>query len=426
MRFFFPDSQDQIDPGFDFQTEQASEFRVRQRDDRYAHEVLKRPAYDGLLVSKPIVDGIAGTSAKYTNAQRHRLYRIGVRRFFRLDQPGQQIVSMGDCGAFTYVREETPPYTVEDVVDFYEGCGFDFGISVDHVVLGYDASDTSETVPEWARRQRITLDLAAEFLDYHRSHSCRFHPLGVAQGWSPRSYAAATSELQDLGYRYIALGGMVPLKTAQITACLNAVSDVRRGDTRLHLLGITRCEQMPAFEDMGVASFDSTSPFRQAFKDDRDNYYVFDRAFAAIRVPQVDGNTRLRLRIQAGRVDQAKARAAEQLCLKRLTKFDEGQASIRDVLDALCAYSEIVEPEHDYYAQHRELLEAAPWKTCDCGICQQVGIQVCIFRGTERNKRRGFHNLCIFSRRLTHRTESKTAVGASHRPLVNEDVLERR
>ena len=410
MRFFFPDSQDQIDPGFDFHTEQTSEFRVRQRDDRYAHEVLSRPAYDGLLVSKPIVDGLPGASGKYTNAQRHRLYRIGVRRFFRLDQPGTPIASMADCGAFTYVREETPPYTVEEVVDFYEGCDFDFGISVDHVILGYDASDSAEAVRDWARRQRLTLDLAAEFRDYHRTHNCRFHPLGVAQGWSPRSYAAAVAELQDLGYDYIALGGMVPLKTPQIADCVNAVSDVRHSTTRLHLLGISRCEQIPAFEGKGVASFDTTSPFRQAFKDDRDNYYVLDRAYAAIRVPQVDGNTRLRLRIRAGRVDQAKARTAEQRCLTRLAAFDVGKGSVKGVLDALSAYADIVEPERDYSVQHRELLEAAPWRTCDCGICQRVGIQVCVFRGTERNKRRGFHNLCVFSKRLIDNVESKETV----------------
>ena len=40
MRFYFPDSQDQIDPSFDFETEERSPFRIRQRDDLYAHEVL--------------------------------------------------------------------------------------------------------------------------------------------------------------------------------------------------------------------------------------------------------------------------------------------------------------------------------------------------------------------------------------------------
>ena len=72
MKFFFPDSQDQVDPTFDFATEQSPEFRVRQRDDRYAHELLRRQAYDGLLLSKPIVDGFPGAAGKYTLAQRHR------------------------------------------------------------------------------------------------------------------------------------------------------------------------------------------------------------------------------------------------------------------------------------------------------------------------------------------------------------------
>ena len=102
MRFFFPDSQDQIDPTFDFTTEERSPLRVRQRDDLYIHEVLRARVIDGLLVSKAIVDGRPGAAGKYTLAQRHRLYRAGVRRFFRLDTaPGEALVTMGDCGAFS-------------------------------------------------------------------------------------------------------------------------------------------------------------------------------------------------------------------------------------------------------------------------------------------------------------------------------------
>ena len=86
MKFFFPDSQDQIDPCFDFITEERSIYRVRQRDDHYAHEALRTPPFDGLLVSKAIVDGLPGAAGKYTVAQRQRLYRVGVREFFRLDR----------------------------------------------------------------------------------------------------------------------------------------------------------------------------------------------------------------------------------------------------------------------------------------------------------------------------------------------------
>src|SRR5919108_2567848 len=57
VKFFFPDSQDVISPTFDFRTERHSPHRVRQRDDAYAHEALSDAPYDGILVSKAIVDG---------------------------------------------------------------------------------------------------------------------------------------------------------------------------------------------------------------------------------------------------------------------------------------------------------------------------------------------------------------------------------
>lgn len=66
--FFFPDSQDQIDPSFDFGRESSSPDRVRQRDDRYAHEVISPAPYTGILLSKALVDG---PGSKYTFAQRH-------------------------------------------------------------------------------------------------------------------------------------------------------------------------------------------------------------------------------------------------------------------------------------------------------------------------------------------------------------------
>ena len=89
-------------------------------------------------------------AGKYTLAQRNRLYRVGVRQFFRLDRaPGPPIQTMGDCGAFSYVQEDVPPYTPDQVIDFYAECGFDLGISVDHVIFGYDpAADTDPQHPQ--------------------------------------------------------------------------------------------------------------------------------------------------------------------------------------------------------------------------------------------------------------------------------------
>lgn len=402
MRFYFPDSQDQIDPSFDFDTEERSPFRIRQRDDRYAHEVLSPSPYSGMLVSKAIVDGISGASGKYSAQQRQRLYRVGIREFFRLN--GESIDTMGDCGAFTYLREETPPYTVDEVIDFYENCGFDSGISLDHVILGFDLAagvDDENVDEEWKRRRALTIDLAGQFYTRHAERRCAFEAVGVAQGWSPASYAASVRELQEIGYERIALGGLVAQKTDEIIAVLKAIDEVRlRGVTRMHLLGVTRHASIPRFATYGVTSFDSTSPFRQAFKDDRDNYYTLDRQWIALRVPQVEGNPKLERSIRAGDIDQTLARRLERNALAQLVAFDRGQCHADAAVDALREYEQLHDPKRNRSDAYKAVLDAAPWKDCDCDVCADAGIQVIVFRGTERNKRRGFHNLHMFAKRL--------------------------
>ncbi len=413
MRFFFPDSQDQIDPSFDFVTEERTPHRVRQRDDHYAHEALATPPVDGILVSKTIVDGTRRGAGKYTAAQRHRLYRVGVRQFFRLDTVvGPAMASMGDCGAFSYVTEEEPPYTPDEVIDFYAECGFDLGLSVDHVILGYDRKADEKATEDldavWRRRQELTIDLAAEFLRRTRARRVSFQPVGVAQGWSPGSYAVAVRELQRIGYKRIALGGMVPLRTEDIVACLQALDGVRDPATEFHLLGITRCDNVEQFASFGVTSFDSTSPFRQAFKDDRNNYYTLGGAYTALRVPQVDANAKLKARIRAGQISQPTAIALERRCLELLRAHDAGAATVDAVVEALGAYERLYDGRQDRTDRYRRTLEEHPWKTCPCGICEDVGIEVAVFRGAERNKRRGFHNLFVFHHRLVRELTAVT------------------
>jgi hypothetical protein len=306
---------------------------------------------------------------------------------------------MGDCGAFNYVHEEEPPYSVDDVFDFYEECGFDYGISVDHIILAYLADSRAESCDEWKARQDLTLEYAAQFFRRHKREQPHFVPLGVAQGWNPASYTHAVRRLQRIGYRYIALGGMVPLKTTHILSCLNAVDGVRKPETRLHLLGITRTERVNEFSRYGVASLDSTSPFQQSFKDDRDNYHTLERNYMAVRVMQIDGNQRLKRRVLAGELDQNEGRRLELACLANLSAYDAGKASLEATLDALDAY-QVFLGESPQRAEYEETLAAQPWKSCPCEVCTEVGIHVAIFRGTERNKRRGFHNLHVFNRRL--------------------------
>src|SRR5262249_33907698 len=161
----FADSQDLVDPEFDFTEETRGTDRIRQRSEKYAHEVFLAPAYDGLLVSKGIGDA-AGGSSRFSLAQRHRLRRLGARDVYRLSNATTGYLPiMGDCGAFTYVREPRPPYSVDQVIDFYLECKIDLGISVDHVILSYqpawDEPGEKGTVPDDIRdRQALTLELA--------------------------------------------------------------------------------------------------------------------------------------------------------------------------------------------------------------------------------------------------------------------------
>lgn len=405
MQFFFPDSQDQVDPLFDFQTERHPSHRVRQRDDRYAHEMLTVPAYDGLLVSKAIVDGSPQRAGKYTMAQQQRLYRLGMRKFFRLDQGwAAGLVTMGDCGAFNYVEDSEPPYSVDDVIDFYAGIGVDRGVAVDHIVFGYLAPAQREAGvvpdPEWIRRQALTLELAAEFWARVKARKCGFEPVGVAHGWDPASYAESVKALQRMGYQRIAFGGMVPLKNPDILEVLSAACDVRGRGVEFHLLGVTRHEYVPVFQSYGVTSFDSTSPFRRAFKDETDNFYTTERRFTALRVPQVDAMLTIKRLISSGKVNQGDAMAAEKMALKTLRAFDRDEASVDAAVDALRSYEQIYDKRHDRSDRYRDTLTARPWRHCRCGVCDTAGIEVAIFRGSERNKRRGFHNLAIFRQEL--------------------------
>ena len=412
-----------IDPSFDFETETRSRLRVRQRDDLYPHEILSYSPYHGVLVSKSLVDGYGSAGSRYSLAQRQRFWRNGVRSFMRLDQSNSgtsqgrlscPLEAMGDCGAFSYVKEKVPPVSTSEVIEFYDRCGFDYGISVDHVILGYETKAGStlpgfaDTFVEWRERQAITLELADEFLVETRSSGVGFTPLGVAQGWSPESYSTSVRELQKMGYQRIALGGMVPLKTSSILECLESINAVRHPATELHLLGVTRREHISRFREYGVTSFDSTSPLRQAFKDDKDNYYTLERNFTAIRIPQIEGNPRLQARIRSGELCQDQTREVEQRCLWSLREFDRGALAAEDALNFLLEYEQIHRPTESRASVYRDVLTERPWSKCGCEICAAIGIEVIVFRGTERNKRRGFHNLSVFFQRLGVELQSES------------------
>jgi len=423
LAYFLPDAFDLVDPTFDFDKEIRSKKRItnRHRQDRYAHEVFPNPVYDGMLISKGVVDPINGKNGgHYTLAQRERIERDGGRRFLRLtDRP---IPIMGDCGAFNYVNETYPPFTIDEVFQFYEQWDADYGLSVDHVIRTYNAKhdkDPTAVDPEVRTRQEITLELASEFFSTRHAQKCRVHPLGVAQGWSPQSYANSVRALQKIGYTYIAIGGLVSLKTKDILTILQTVADVRQQKTQFHLLGVTRTDAMPQFPQFGVVSIDSTAPLRRAFKDDRENYYTPDpnRSYTAIRIPQVGGNPDLRKRIASGQISNDEARQREQACLQAVKAYDAGRKTLDNTVKILRQYEQLHRPQGDMSDFYRDTLRDRPWRECPCEVCTQLGYHVVLFRGAERNRRRGFHNIWAFYNH--HLTKSKPDTPIETTPLTS-------
>ena len=421
MKFFYADSLDLVDPHFDFLAEKSlNPKRIPQRDDVYAHELMgeQRP-YDGLLVSKALfrVGGGSVATGKYSQAQRKRFERDGARKFLRVPRSAStgraHYPVLGDCGAFAYRNEEEPPFNVDELIDFYEDGQFSMGISLDHVVLAYNESlDRPEaaqgTLPgvrsthasvrsEAIRRQELSLENADEFRRKAIARAVAFEPIGAAHGWSPISYQRAVRELVRMGYDYIALGGLVPRKSREIDEILRAVRTESLGHARLHLLGVVRPELFDLMKDSGVVSFDSSSPIWQAFKDAKDNFYSSDSAghYTAVRIPQSDQGLPMR-RIREGRIDQAEAIAAERGALDALRLFGRHQLSIDSLLRALRRYDDLLGDDRKTktpWERMERTLTDRPWDSCPCPICSEIGIEVILFRGANRNRRRGFHNL---------------------------------
>ncbi|APG86983.1 archaeosine tRNA-ribosyltransferase type 5 (plasmid) [Sinorhizobium americanum CCGM7] len=415
MKFIFADSLDHVDPAYDFLRDRYAETRVPYWDDVYPHEIMGYAPYDGMLVSRGIVGGSA-VGGKYTEAQAMRFRRVGAREFLRLEKPAlAKLPIFGDCGAFTYHKEERPPYTPEDTAEFYDDGRFTHGCSVDHIIFDFNESLSGfEGGTEDARRRfDITLENAAEFLKATAHMSRRFIPLGVIQGWSPGSMAEAARRLVAMGYDYLALGGTVPLKSAQIKACLRAIRDAIPSNIRLHILGFAKADEIETFQPFNITSFDTTSPLIRAFKDGKSNYYLPTSTgaltyYTAIRVPQALENPKLQRLAKQGALNQEQLVSMEYQALSALRAYDRGEAALEETLEAVLAYATPalmgapigdlpgVKAAEELRNRYRRTLTDKPWKMCGCPICTSLSVEVVIFRASNRNKRRGIHNLGVY------------------------------
>jgi hypothetical protein len=145
----------------------------------------------------------------------------------------------------------------------------------------------------------------------------------------------------------------------------------------------------------------------QAFKDDRDNYYAPGRTYTAVRVRIADPKVTRELRqlIAAGTLTQTEALRLERDAWAAVLGYADRRVPLDDAVAAVVRYERPFDPDVPNAARYRETLADRPWERCGCAICDAIGVHVVLFRGAERNRRRGFHNLHVTYREL------QTAVG---------------
>jgi Queuine tRNA-ribosyltransferase len=391
MMYYMPENDDRVDPKFNFINDLHTLNRDPYSDDVYSHEIYDPPNYDGLLVS---MMNIIGKTASKTKSEKV-LSSGGIHNFLRAHS---NLPILGDCGAYSYRNDYEPPFETEEILNYYETLGFNIGVSIDHLIFNDQDQD------ERKRRLTITQENAEKFIKGHYNGNYTFKPSGIAQGWDVNSYVESVQNLVDMGYQHISLGGLAFSPTEEIYGILKNISPILPEYMEVHLFGAARLDPINTFNKLGVTSFDSTSSLRQAWMSAKSNYHTLDgKKYAAIRVPQAtEKSPKIKKAIEKGVGTLDLFKRLERNALNALRQYDKGNLGIEETLEAVLEYDNLLGDKYNKHEEaYRLVLEDQPWKKCCCKICREVGIEVVIFRGNNRNRRRGFHNTYVFYKRFS-------------------------
>jgi len=392
MRYFIPEWDDRVDPKFDFIRDKHSKAHSEDPlgNDVYMWEIFgKDVPFDGVLVS---IATIQENKSKYA-----KVLEGGIHRFLRLPQDFE---IMADCGAFSYIDEPVPLYSTSEVLQLYSDLGFNYGVSVDHLVVPKYRDQSAE-------RMRITYNNGlAAFEEWSKKYRNDFQLIVAVQGETVSDYLTMYNDFIQHGISHLAFGGLVRSPTNFLIELLDALIDEIR-DAKilpeyLHFFGLARCDLFSKFqrlEEFGIrVAFDSASYLRKAWLSSASaqlNYITPNwKGYSAIRIPgRLKGKKK-------NLVHQSVLDTVGQECLRALRRYDKGLIGIEEVLEPLARFNAAIQEKPQVLGYYRRVLEDQPWKTCPCPICRKHGIEVIIFRGNNRNRRRGFHNTWAFRQML--------------------------
>ena len=119
-----------------------------------------------------------------------------------------------------------------------------------------------------------------------------------------------------------------------------------------------------------------------------------------------------------------RVQSLEALALDAVRSYARGERSLNATMEAVGAYDQEQARLSDgrgtraaRLQNYRRTLADRPWAKCGCRVCKEVGVEVVIFRGNNRNRRRGFHNVQEFyrtlrsSQRMTRDAIEQTTLG---------------
>jgi hypothetical protein len=375
--YFLPDWDDFLDMDYDFEKDKFSSKGRAGRHEEHSIAVMRpQRLCDGVLVSLAQNLGSKGLLKRVSMSDQDSLSPRSVREHFKLSANQW---AFGDCGAFSYVSEDKPTVSIEQAVALYDLYAFDLGASVDHIPVAEFATPRGKislSEDEQHRRVNLTRDNADQFLKLHRERRARFIPVGIIQGLDAQSYARQIGAYIDMGYRHLAIGGLVPRTDTEVLDIIRSVhNEAKKYKDKpwIHSLGIFRPSLQSHFRELGVGGFDSASYFRKAWLRSDQNYLGVDgRWYAAIRIPPLS-DPRTKKRLQASGISNAALQALEAEALAQLRAYDRGHASIEVALDVVFQYdqllarSELVDAK--MISAYRKTLETRPWRACKYTMC---------------------------------------------------------
>jgi len=414
LKYFLPDWEDRLDPNYNFKNDIFSRDKNSAYEkDVYAHQIFGNPPYDGILISLAIFKDKLNLTSKSNGKKQIRQFS-SIRDYLRIGK-NSKLEVLGDCGAFNYINEDVPPddYDTKKVADLYDALEFDYGVSVDHMIPDFIVRKTKNgkirkiklSKKQKEDRKQLSLENAQEFIKYHKKHRLKFIPIGAAQGFSPETYADSAAQTIDMGYSYIGIGTLVPKSDEEIIEILKEIKKtIGKKKIKIHLFGILRPQKLTEFKSLGVTSLDSASFLRKAWLRAGQNYLTESgQWYSAIRVPYSSNPILLKNAEKDGFYEK-EIRKMEQRSLKMLRKYANKKIKdVEKVLETVLDYDILLLRDYDgnhHYEKYKKTLLDKPWEKCGCEICKKIGVEVMIFRGANRNKRRGFHNTKMFYEKL--------------------------